>query len=359
MEQKIFVGAERFEEVFASFSQRKIMLVCGKSFESLPASVRDACYALKDIVAVFSEFAPNPTYEQVADGVRVFNEKNCDAILAVGGGSCIDVAKCIKLFCVMNHSVNYMQQEYRESGVPLVAVPTTAGTGSESTRFAVIYHDGKKQSVTHDSIVPNYVILESSVLKSLPVNQKKATMLDALCQAIEAWWSVNSTNESKRYSKSAVDAIVKHYKAYIFDNDDVAARNIMTASNYAGRAINITQTTAAHAMSYKLTSMYNLPHGQAVAVCFPTVWQYMISHVNDCIDPRGQEYLANVFSEIPVGVQWFESLLRELNIEGPTADDREKEIDILTRSVNAERLKNTPIYLDEKTLKKMYERIVK
>ena len=85
--------------------------------------------------------------------------------------------------------------------IPFLAMPTTAGTGSEATRYAVIYYDGKKQSVTHDSVVPDVAILEPKVLKTLPLYQKKCTMMDALCQGIESWWSMNSTDESKAREK--------------------------------------------------------------------------------------------------------------------------------------------------------------
>ena len=118
----------------------------------------------------------------------------------------------------MDNDINYMQQEYIDSGITLIAVPTTAGTGSESTCHAVIYYEGEKQSISHTSIIPNYAILEPSVLETLPVYQKKCTMLDALCQAIESWWSVNSTEESKEYSRKAILAIKENWEEYIFKN---------------------------------------------------------------------------------------------------------------------------------------------
>ncbi|MBO4428354.1 MAG: iron-containing alcohol dehydrogenase, partial [Clostridia bacterium] len=149
------------------------------------------------------------------------------------------------------------------------------------------------------------------------------------------------------------------YKKYIFENDDAAAREIMTAANYAGRAINITQTTAAHAMSYKITSLYKIPHGAAVAVCLPEVWEYMLAHPEKCIDPRGIAYLTKTLSEISVDLDWFKALLAELEAEYPKTTDREKEISVLAESVNPVRLKNFPTELTADVLKKMYERIVK
>jgi alcohol dehydrogenase class IV len=315
----------------------------------------------------FSEFTPNPLYEDICKGTNLFNLEKCDTIVAVGGGSAIDVAKCIKLFCRMDSKNNYISQEYKDSGVPLIAVPTTAGTGSESTRYSVIYYNGEKQSVTHNSIIPDYAILDSSVLKSLPIYQKKCTLLDALCQGIESWWSVNSNEESKLYSKIAVETIINHMDSYIYDNDEAAAGQIMLAANYAGRAINITQTTAAHAMSYKLTSMYDLPHGHAVALCLPHVWKHMINNSAKCIDPRGERHLMDVFKEIsnslgakdPEGaVYLFEEILIGLEIDRPNTDNFE-DIRILSESVNITRLKNNPVYLSEEAIQFMYEAIVK
>lgn len=359
--QQILQGYQNIEKALSEVASSRYMLVCDSSFPFLP---------IKDYfkpAVVFDQFTPNPLYEQVCNGVTLFNECQCDAIVAVGGGSTIDVAKCIKLYCKMDADRNYLDQECRDSGVPLIAVPTTAGTGSESTRYAVIYYEGKKQSITHESIIPNYAILEPMLLKSLPVYQKKCTMLDALCQGIESLWSVNSTEQSMVYSKMAVDMILHHWHGYIEDNNDDDARCIMTAANYAGQAINITQTTAPHAMSYKLTSMYGLPHGHAVALCLPEVWLYMLEHPEHCIDPRGKDHLAFVMEwlgqimmcDSPYkGLMMFRAIMFELDMPLPQCKDREAELDILTQSVNPIRLRNNPVSLDEKNIRFIYSKIL-
>lgn len=341
----------------------KVLLVCSKSsYKYLPIKIE-----LESIhIVCFSDFSPNPLYEDVCKGVDLFKKESCDSILAVGGGSSIDVGKCIKLFCKMEKDKNYLKQEYKDSQIPLLAIPTTAGTGSESTKYATIYYKGNKQSITHASIIPDFAILDSIVLKTLPIYQKKCTMLDALCQAIESWWSVNSIKESKKYSKIAIKMITLNYKRYLA-GDEIAAKKIMLAANYAGRAINITQTTAAHAMSYKITSMYKLPHGHAVAVCLPHVWKYMYANLEKCIDIRGTDYLASVFKKISIAlgqtdvykaIEWFEWLLVELKINNPIMHDN-NEIKILTASVNTDRLKNTPLPLNEDVLSEMYKKIMR
>ena len=335
-------------------SDKKVLLVCGQAFDQL--EIRDP---LKRLNAVrFSEFRPNPVYEDVCKGVERFRETGCDAILAVGGGSAIDTAKCIKLFCKMDPSVNYLQQEYTDTGIFLAAIPTTAGTGSESTRHAVVYFQGEKQSISHPSLVPDHICLLPDVLKNLPLYQKKCTMLDALCQAIESWWSVNSTEESIAFSRGAIETILGHWKAYLEENDPAAAEKILLAANLAGKAINITATTAAHAMSYKLTSLYGIPHGHAVAVCLPEVWEAMLQPTAVCTDPRGKEHLRQVLADLPMSVAQFRQLLEHLGMEYPTAGSRDRELELLAASVNPVRLKNNPVSLDKNTLKAMYERIV-
>lgn len=363
MKQTIHQGISHLEEAITG--SNKILLVVDGSFPFL--NIKDDIEAMTVPYVIFDQFTPNPLYEDVCKGVDLFNKEGCDAILAVGGGSSIDVAKCIKLYCRMKKDKLYLEQEYKDTGVRLIAIPTTAGTGSESTRYAVIYYDSRKQSVTHDSIIPDVAILESKVLKTLPLYQKKCTMLDALCQGIESWWSVNSTGESKEYSKASVETIMQWWREYILENVDEAAEMIMQAANYAGRAINITQTTAAHAFSYKITSMYHLPHGHAVAVCLPVIWKYMIENIDKCIDIRGQEELANTFMQIAnamgasdakYAIEDFEMLLDIMDIKCPVAQDKERELDLLTTSVNPIRLRNNPVELNDAAIHSLYENIL-
>lgn len=359
--QQILNGYQNIEKALAEVGSKKYMLVCDSSFPFLP--IKDSF----NPAVVFNQFTPNPLYEQVCKGVEMFNVNGCDAIVAVGGGSTIDVAKCIKLYCKMNSGENYLQQEYKDSGVPLIAVPTTAGTGSESTRYAVIYFEGKKQSIAHECIIPNYAILEPALLKSLPLYQKKCTMLDAMCQAIESWWSVNSTEESMRLSAMALQTIVDNYDAYLSEKNAEVAWKIMQGANLAGQAINITQTTAPHAFSYKITSLYGLPHGHAVAVCMPEIWHYMLHHPEKCIDSRGIKHLDDVMEYIACAMRCenaldalihFRAMLLDLGIDKPHSDARSMDIEILTYSVNPIRLKNNPVLLDEETIRCIYNRIV-
>jgi len=363
MKQIIYNGIEHLAEALKG--SKKVFLVTDSSFPFL--NIKDEVEGIGIPYVKFSDFTPNPLYEDVCKGVDIFIAEGCDIILAVGGGSSMDVAKCIKLYCKMSKDTLYLDQECKETGVKLIAIPTTAGTGSESTRYAVIYYDGKKQSVTHDSIIPNVAILEPKVLKTLPLYQKKCTMLDALCQGIESWWSVNSTDESKLLSKQSVETIMKWWREYIFENTDESAVHIMHAANLAGQAICITQTTAPHAFSYKITSMYGLPHGHAVAVCMAVIWKYMLSHVEECVDPRGQLYLSRIYKEISMAMgdenpliahDIFVQMLLDMKMANPASDNEMEDVDYLSTSVNPVRLKNNPIKLNNETISLLYNMIL-
>ncbi len=355
------------DEYFKNSGAERILFVCDNSIGFL--KLDDYFKSLENRVGIkvvrFSDFEPNPKYESVVKGVQAFHENGCDMIAVVGGGSAIDVAKCIKLYADMDSECNYLKQEIVPNNIPLFAVPTTAGTGSEATRYAVIYYNGEKQSVTHESCIPETVLFDASVLKTLPTYQKKATMMDAFCHAIESFWSVNSTDESKEYSKQAIRLIMENMDGYL-DNTEDGNQNMLRAANIAGKAINITQTTAGHAMCYKLTSLYGIAHGHAAALCVKALFPYMIDHVEACIDSRGTAYLKSVFNDIAEAMgcnnaadaaELFGSIVDRLDLGVPDVKS-EQDIDILKNSVNPVRLKNHPISLSVSTIENLYRNIL-
>lgn len=330
------------------------LLVIDSSFDFLPEKIKKL--RKKDTV-VFNGFSSNPLYEQVVEGVKIFNDNKCDFIIAVGGGSTIDVAKCIKLFSTLNPNINYLKQEFKTNDIKLEVIPTTAGTGSEATRYAVIYYQGTKQSVTHESIIPSKVVFEPMVLETLPDYQKKATMLDALCHDIESYWSVNSNEQSKNFAKQSIRLILDNYCKYL-SNDINTFSNMQKAAYLAGKAINITQTTAGHAMSYKLTSMYSIAHGHACALCVSKLYPYMLNNIDKCIDSRGKEYISNVLNDLKdiISYEKFNKIVNEMNFS--KIQYNEKDIEVLVNSVNYERLKNNPIKLEKEDITKLYREIL-
>lgn len=363
-EQIILHASGDYAELDAYFKAsraKKIFLVCGRSIQSLRINGYFKKLESETEIVRFSGFRPNPSYESVAEGVELFRGENCDLIVAVGGGSAMDVAKCVKLFANMDGKQNYLRQEIVPNGIRLLAVPTTAGTGSEATRYAVIYFEGEKQSISDESCIPSAVLMDPSLLRTLPDRHRTAAMLDALCHGIESFWSVNSTEESRAYSRAGIQGVLANLESYL-SNQDSGNAGMLAAANMAGKAINITQTTAGHAMCYHLTSRYGIAHGHAAALCVSKLWPYMVSHTEKCADPRGEEYLIKTFGEIAramgcetvqEAVETFQSIVHRTGIKLPPKGDYA----MLSRSVNPVRLKNNPVALSVEDTGEIYRQI--
>ena len=343
MSQVFCKGIENLETLLREKNVTQYLLVCDSSFHFL--SIKDIIESVNIPHIIFNDFSSNPLHDDARKGLKILLDNDIRLIVAVGGGSSMDVAKCIKL-------------DSGKDDIRIIAIPTTAGTGSESTRHIVVYEDGKKQSLGDESVIPDYVILESSVLKTLPLYQKKCTLMDALCQSKESYWSINSNDVSKPISKKAMRLIRDNMDAYILNNEESSYEPIMKAANLSGQAINITQTTAPHAMSYKITSLYGYPHGHAVAVCLPCVWERML-------DRSELKEIFNEISEIlgfedpKESISWFKNKLIEYEMNYPISNNYDKDIGILTEAVNPVRLKNNPVQFTKSELEEMYREIIR
>lgn len=347
--------------------RKKVLLVCDDSIRFLENFARKLSEVKTPIIR-FSDFQPNPQYNSVIKGVKLFREEVCDSIFAVGGGSAMDVAKCIKLYAGLpgdGKNGSWLTAQADPDPIPFLAMPTTAGTGSEATRYAVVYYDGKKQSITSEKIIPDTVLMDPGALKTLPSYQRKATMCDALCHAIESFWSVNSTEESREYAKEAIQGVLKHMEGYL-DNTEEGNAGMLLAAHTAGKAINITQTTAGHAMCYKITSMFGCAHGHAAILCDRVLYPWMIRNTEKCSDPRGKRFLADILNEIGrtmgcedalSGAEKLTEIFDRLELKVPAAT-KEQFVELKT-SVNPVRLKNHPIQFDVETIDKLYHDILR
>jgi len=257
-------------KVLSSLSVKRILLVTGK--KSYTTCGARACFeALLDSyeLSYFNGFHPNPTFEEAMAGIQICQQVGAEAILAIGGGSAIDVAKSIAAFHSrpgQEREVALGEQPPATNTLPILAVPTTAGTGSESTHFAVIYVEGKKYSLAAPGLMPVAAILDPVYTDQLPPYITACTGFDALCQAVESFWAVGATAESRRYAEKAITLLITHLEQAVNRPSAAARDQILRAANYAGRAINLSKTTAPHALSYTITSLYGTPHGHAVAM---------------------------------------------------------------------------------------------
>lgn len=369
MEQAVLLPDGGYAPLDAWLSERGVsglFVVCDPSLEFLSRfKAKLAEIGERMPVVRFSDFRPNPLYESVAEGVARFRASGCNAILAVGGGSAMDVAKCIKLYANMDPARNYLRQEIVPNAIPFLAMPTTAGTGSEATRYAVIYFEGKKQSVTHASCIPSAVLFDPSALDTLPPYQRKATAMDALCHAIESYWSVHSTDESRGYSADAIRHTLANLPGYLANTPEGNA-GMLRAAHVAGQAINVTQTTAGHAMCYKLTSLFGIAHGHAAILCDRVLFPWMLDHADRCCDPRGEAALQDAFRGIAAAMDCatpedaaakLDAIFRSLELPVPAAT--EEQFAELRTSVNPDRLKNHPVALDEGSIDALYRTILR
>lgn len=361
-EQNINFGIDKVKDILLNNNVKNVFIVTTPLFDKWP--LKKILDDLNISYTLFTDYKSNPQYEDIARGINLFAKNDYDMIISLGGGSSIDIAKTIKLYSKLELDKEKLPSDYKYNQVNHLSIPTTAGTGSESTHFAVLYFNDKKYSLDNDMLLPEYVILESSLLEGLPDYQKKSTILDALSQAIESYWSVNSNETSKQYAKEAINLINENLVDYINGNNQEIASKMLYASNLAGRAINISKTTASHAMSYKLSSLYNIAHGQAVFMTLPHLWDYISNNIDKCIDKRGSEYLRHSLLEL---CEMFKqknynevynkllSIYEMMNFNKVEITDND--INELVRAVNIERLKNTPVELLENDIKKIYQKI--
>lgn len=335
---------DRLQDIYtwrgASEKANEFVAAAKKPFIVCKSWAKPDTWGAENIV-FFDGFTPNPDYEQVMEGIRLFEREKCDFIVSIGGGSAIDVAKCINIL-KHNDLIDVLNAPRAEH----LTIPTTAGTGSESTKFATLYKNGDKHSIESERILPEYVILDPEQLATLPMYHKKSTLLDALCQAIESLWAKGRTAESYSYAIGAIHSIMKDAENYLADDTESAMR-ILQAANLAGKAINIGKTTAAHAMSYKLSVRFGLAHGHAVALCLPYVWKHLMSF--DCPQPEKEMYSSfmNLFAKL--------EMLYDFEFSGDLSHPL---IKILVESVNIQRLGNHPIPLSENVLADMYYKIL-
>ena len=253
---------------------KNILLVTGKKsfFASGAAAAIEPIFKHFNVIR-FKDFEINPKFEDAKKGSEIARKNKIDTIVSIGGGSVIDTAKLILAFLDPDQDFEKIIDgsiKAKPSKVRHISIPTTAGTGSESTHFAVVYKNKRKFSVAADFLMPDIVLLDGILFLSNSPNQKAFNGLDALAQAIESHWSCGSTNESKSFSRKAIPILFKQLPKIVSgEATKEEFQCYVEAANLAGKAIDISKTTSPHAFSYSFTSEYSIPHGQAVWLTLP------------------------------------------------------------------------------------------
>ena len=303
---------------------------------------------------VYTGFHSNPDLKDSEEGAGLYTKEHCDGLISVGGGSSIDTAKAIKARLNAKSEEDVISGRLEGSAIcPHIAVPGTAGTGSEATQIAVAYVNGNKVSLNHPSLRPDGVILDASLLDSLPLYHKKSCALDALSQGIESYWSRGANDDSKVHAFLAIIGVLDNLKAYL-EGDLHAAEEMLDASYQSGKAIQITRTTAAHAMSYMLTKKMGLAHGHACFLTLPVLWESMQDkeEMQDILKDLSTKMR---LGDIRMGPKLLKGILYDLEMLIPPVPE-EAVLEELACSVNTERLNNHPVKMTKEEIKQIYRR---
>lgn len=230
-------------------------------------------------VAVFDGVKPDPTIELIEKGLEYLKSNECDAILAVGGGSSMDAAKIIAARATNNKPVSKMAGLFRVFWkiLPLYAIPTTAGTGSEVTIAAVVSdpENQRKFAVIDLKLVPDMAALDAELMKGLPPHITSATGMDALTHAVEAYISNNALKRTDEKALAATRLIMENLPTAVHNGENLEARqNMALASYYAGFAFTQAGVGYVHAISHNFGARYHTPHGLGNAIVLPYVLEY-------------------------------------------------------------------------------------
>ena len=261
---------------------KNVLLVTDKNITSLGLTkgLLEALEKAKIACPVFDETVPNPTIDNIEDALKLYKEKNCQAIIAFGGGSSMDCAKGVGARVAKpNKTIPQMRglMKILKKLPLLIAIPTTAGTGSETTLAAVVSNPKthEKYALNDPFLVPYYAILDPVITLNLPPNITSTTGLDALTHAVEAYIGNSNTAETNKCARDAVKLINENlYTAYSNGKDMTARNNMLKASFYAGVAFSRAYVGYVHAMAHTLGGYYSVPHGLANAVILPYALDY-------------------------------------------------------------------------------------
>jgi phosphonate metabolism-associated iron-containing alcohol dehydrogenase len=268
-------------EIVSPFSPEKIILVTGSQSMKKFGFCDKILERLKTHrIVVYDGVSHNPTSTDIEEGARFLRKEKCDLVIGLGGGSVIDFAKAAAVFSKNLISVSdYLSGkiEIANVGIPVIAIPTTAGTGSEVTQYAsIIQRDAKKKiSLTHEFLRPTVAMLDPSLTLTMPAFIAATTGLDALSQCIEAYWSKNHTPISDVFALKGLKLILKSLVETFDSPDKIDSKSdMLLGSLFSGLAISVAKTTIVHSVSYPLTVHFGVPHGLACSLTLPSFIRY-------------------------------------------------------------------------------------
>ncbi len=313
---KILNSINELPAEFASKGINKVLLVTDPVIRSLTGELENLLPQAGIECIVYDKTNANPTVANVDEALALYIREHCQALIGFGGGSSIDCAKAVGARVACPRKSLAQMKGILKIGrrIPLLAaIPTTAGTGSETTVTTVITDDKThyKYPISDFPLIPKIAVLDPKVTFSLPANLTATTGMDAMTHAIEAFIGGSTTRKTREYSIRAVKLIIQNIeKAYKDSQDENARRNMLLASNLAGGAFSRSYVGYVHAVAHSLGGAYNIPHGLANSVLLPIVlrrygskaWKKLailavaggVAQANDSVQVAAEKMIAEI-----------------------------------------------------------------
>ncbi|WP_068430265.1 phosphonoacetaldehyde reductase [Magnetospirillum sp. XM-1] len=359
------------DEVAETAGAGRILVLSGRRGSHKPWLAKvDAAMAGRRCLNVENTVA-NPTPESIAPILEVARDWRAEMIVAVGGGSTLDTAKVVAALVNAGCSVEQALVQGRTCpALPVVAVPTTGGTGSEVTPYATVWEPATrlKHSFADTDLYPAAAVVDPDTLLSAPASALAVGGLDALCHAMEGAWSVNSTDESSDQGVAAAGLLATNLLPLVAEPANPVFREaVMRAATLAGLCIATGQTTVSHAVSYPLTLLYDLLHGHACALTLGALTRFNArTSESDCNDPRGSARVRAIIARLvsALGAETAEDADRVITgmIRGlglPTYDQCSVDPVILsTEAVRYARFRNNPRAMSPAQVSDLLSRLV-
>lgn len=271
----------KIPEILRESNSKQVLLISDRGLESIGVvkKIQNIIEAGDIKCAVYLDVIPNPTIAIVNEAAEAYKECGATSIVALGGGSSMDVAKAVGVLANFGGKITDYEGNFKVPGpiVPVIAIPTTAGTGSEVTASSVITDESRnyKLSVFSYEILPKYAILDPELIMTAPASIAASCGVDALIHAMEAYISVNASPFSDAMAEKAMELIGGHLRRFVANRqDEEAACAMMAGCNFAGIAFSWARLGNVHAMSHPVSAYFNVPHGVANSILLPTVFEY-------------------------------------------------------------------------------------
>lgn len=353
-------GKEFCEESLSHVEGKKVLLVMNNSnISRLSLEKWVSELKLKCSLNWINEIPSNPTYMDVFNILRLCNNEIPEFVITIGGGSSIDMAKaCVALWYLKNdlkfsytdiiNSIKTKEYLKHHTKIQIYAVPTTAGTGSEVTRWATVWDVDReaKYSVEAPWLCPNRAYIVPEYTRSMPKRLTLSTGLDALCHAMEAYWAKSSNSIVREMSKTSIQLIVEHLPQALSDSSNLYYREKMClGSLFAGFAFSNTRTTACHSISYPLTMRFGVEHGFACALTLAKMLQINLGMIKD-----SKELLAALGIKSPDELQlWLDNIscgIIKLRLSSFGVEERDIP-DLVKMSFTQGRMDNNPVAISQ------------